>query len=175
DALIISDYDKGCLTPAILTEVLAYASTLKVPILVDPKFRNLDSYRPATFVTPNHHEVLRYAGFENDSDDFIVTAARSLCSRLGCRSVLVTRGSEGMMLLDENREPVFVKAAAREVYDVTGAGDTCIATLAAATAAGATSLESAILANHAAGVVVGKVGTATTTTAEIIASLKTTL
>lgn len=172
DALIISDYDKGCLTPLILAKVLTYASTLKVPILVDPKFRNLDSYRPATFVTPNHHEVLRYADLENDTDDCIVAAAENLRARLGCRSVLVTRGPEGMMLLDESTEPIFIKAAAREVYDVTGAGDTCVATLAAATAAGATSLESAMLANHAAGVVVGKIGTATATADEIIASLK---
>ena len=110
------------------------------------------------------------ANLEEDSDEGLHQAARLIRARLGCDSVLVTRGDRGMMLLEGDGDPVFVQTVAREVYDVTGAGDTVIATLAAALAAGASMLEAATLANHAAGVVVGKVGTATTSADELIAT-----
>jgi rfaE bifunctional protein kinase chain/domain len=112
------------------------------------------------------------AGLEEDSDDGLHQAARLIRTKLECDSVLVTRGDRGMLLLEGNAEPVFVETVAREVYDVTGAGDTVIATLAAALAGGATTLEAASLANHAAGIVVGKVGTATATATELIASFE---
>ena len=99
-------------------------------------------------------------------------AARIIQQKLGCDAVLITRGDRGMMLLEAGRQPVYVKTAAREVYDVTGAGDTVIATLAGALAAGATMLEAATLANHAAGIVVGKVGTATATASELVATFE---
>jgi D-beta-D-heptose 7-phosphate kinase/D-beta-D-heptose 1-phosphate adenosyltransferase len=171
-ALVVSDYDKGAVTPRVLDEVLPLAEVAGVPALVDPKIRNFDSYRPATLVTPNHHEALRVTNSEDDSDEGMARAARTIRERLGCRSVLITRGERGMMLLGEGGEPVFVPTAAREVFDVTGAGDTVIATLAAALAAGATLLEAAALANHAAGVVVGKVGTATASADELIESFR---
>ncbi|MFL6331956.1 MAG: PfkB family carbohydrate kinase, partial [Pyrinomonadaceae bacterium] len=97
-------------------------------------------------------------------------AARAILGRLGCGSVLITRGERGLMLLSEGGEPTYVPTAAREVFDVTGAGDTVIATLAGAMAAGATLVEASVLANHAAGVVVGKLGTATASTVELLAS-----
>jgi len=170
DALVVSDYDKGAVTPYVLGEVLPAAEAAGVPVLVDPKLRNFDSYRPATLVTPNHHEALRVTGSEDDTDGGVARAARRIRERLGCRSVLITRGERGMMLLEEGGEPTYVPTAAREVYDVTGAGDTVIATLAASLAAGAALVEAAMLANHAAGIVVGKVGTATATDAELLAS-----
>ena len=102
----------------------------------------------------------------------MIRAARAIREKLGCRSVLITRGERGMMLLDEEGEPVFVPTAAREVYDVTGAGDTVIATLAASLAAGAGLVEAAMLANHAAGIVVGKIGTATANAGELLASFQ---
>ncbi|HST50508.1 MAG TPA: D-glycero-beta-D-manno-heptose-7-phosphate kinase [Pyrinomonadaceae bacterium] len=169
-ALVVSDYDKGAVTPRVLDEVLSLAEIAGVPALVDPKIRNFDSYRPATLVTPNHHEALRVTNSEDDTDEGMTRAARAIRERLGCRSVLITRGERGMMMLDEDGEPVFVPTAAREVFDVTGAGDTVIATLAAALAAGAALVEAATLANHAAGIVVGKVGTATATADELVAS-----
>ena len=171
-ALVVSDYDKGAVTPGVLEEILPAAEAAGVPVLVDPKLRNFDAYRPATLVTPNHHEALRVTNTEDDTDEGVARAARSIRERLGCRSVLITRGERGMMLLEEGGEPTYVPTAAREVYDVTGAGDTVIATLAAALAAGATLVEAAMLANHAAGVVVGKVGTATATAAELLASFR---
>jgi rfaE bifunctional protein kinase chain/domain len=170
DALVVSDYDKGAVTPAVLEEVLPAAEAAGVPVLIDPKLRNFDAYRPATLVTPNHHEALRVTNTEDDTDDGMARAARAILGRLGCGSVLITRGERGMMLLSEGGEPTYVPTAAREVYDVTGAGDTVIATLAASLAAGATLLEASVLANHAAGVVVGKLGTATATAEELLAS-----
>jgi rfaE bifunctional protein kinase chain/domain len=169
DALVVSDYDKGVVTPRVLRETLALAYE-RVPVLVDPKIRNFDSYRPATLVTPNHHEALRLSGSEEDTDEGLKIAARKIRARLGCDAVLITRGDRGMMLVEGDNDPVCVETAAREVYDVTGAGDTVIATLATAMAAGASMKEAAVLANHAAGIVVGKLGTATASAAEVIHS-----
>lgn len=171
DALIVSDYDKGVVTPRILGKILPLAYE-RMPVLIDPKIRNFSFYRPATLVTPNHHEALRMAGLEDDSDEGLHQAARLIRTKLECDSVLVTRGDRGMMLLEQDEDPVFVETVAREVYDVTGAGDTVIATLAAALAAGATVLEAASLSNHAAGIVVGKVGTATANANELRASFE---
>jgi rfaE bifunctional protein kinase chain/domain len=171
DAFVVSDYDKGVVTSRILAEVLPLAYE-RIPVLIDPKIRNLAAYRPATLVTPNHHEALRMTNLEEDSDLGLHRAARLLREMLSCDAVLITRGPDGMLLVEGDSQPVFVETAAREVYDVTGAGDTVIATLAAAMAAGASMLEAANLANHAAGIVVGKVGTATATSEELISSFK---
>ena len=160
------------MTPCVLAEVLALARKLGKPALVDPKLRNFDSYRPATLVTPNHHEALRMTNTEDDTDAGMERAARLIRERLACESVLITRGEQGLMLLDGAGVAVYVPTAAREVYDVTGAGDTVIATLAAALSAGATLVEAAMLANHAAGIVVGKLGTATATADELLSSIK---
>jgi rfaE bifunctional protein kinase chain/domain len=170
-AFVVSDYDKGVVTPAVLREILPFAYE-RVPVLVDPKVRNLNSYRPATLITPNHLEALRMSDTEDHSDGGAHNAARIIQQKLGCDAVLITRGDRGMMLLEAGGQPVFVETAAREVYDVTGAGDTVIATLAGALASGATMLEAATLANHAAGIVVAKVGTATASASELIATFE---
>jgi D-beta-D-heptose 7-phosphate kinase/D-beta-D-heptose 1-phosphate adenosyltransferase len=172
DAFVVSDYDKGAVTPRILLEILLFAYERAIPVLVDPKMRNFDAYRPATLVTPNHHEALRLTNSEDDTDEGLKRAAHLIRERLGCESVLITRGERGMMLLEKANEPVYVETMAREVYDVTGAGDTVIATLAASLAAGASMLEAAMLANHAAGIVVGKIGTATASAEELVHSIE---
>ena len=169
-ALVISDYDKGVVTPRVLAKVLP-AAYGRMPVLIDPKTRNFDSYRPATLVTPNHHEALRLANLEEDSEVTLQQAARMIRARLRCDAVLITRGDRGMMLFEGERDPVHVETAAREVYDVTGAGDTVIATLAAALAAGASMTEAVVLANQAAGIVVGKLGTATASADEVLSSI----
>ncbi len=182
DAFVVSDYDKGVVTPRVLAEILPLAYE-RAPVLIDPKLRNFASYQPATLVTPNHHEALRMAnlsvlpalagGFadpDDASDDRLHQAGKLIRSQLNCDAVLITRGDRGMMLLERDNDPVFVETVAREVYDVTGAGDTVIATLAAALAAGASMLEAATLANHGAGIVVAKVGTATASAEELLAS-----
>ena len=171
DAFVVSDYDKGVVTPRILEEILPLAYA-RVPVLVDPKIRNFANYKPASLITPNHHEALRLTNLEEDSNDGLHQAARAIREKLGCDAVLVTRGDRGIMLLEGDNAPVFVETAAREVYDVTGAGDTVIATLAAALSAGASMLEAANLANHAAGIVVGKVGTATASADELLATFQ---
>jgi rfaE bifunctional protein kinase chain/domain len=171
-AFVVSDYDKGAVTPRVLSEILPLAYERGIPVLVDPKIRNFDAYRPATLVTPNHHEALRLTNAEDHGDEALKRAAHLIRARLDCESVLITRGEHGMMLLESYHEPVYVETVAREVYDVTGAGDTVIATLAVALAGGASMLEAAILANHAAGIVVAKVGTATASAEEVINSLQ---
>jgi rfaE bifunctional protein kinase chain/domain len=165
-ALVVSDYDKGVVTHRILDQVLPFAYE-RLPVLVDPKIRNFYSYRPATLVTPNNHEALKMSDTEDDSDEGLLKAAELIQERLNCDAVLITRGDKGMMLLEHKDRPAYVKTAAREVYDVTGAGDTVIAALAAALAAGATMIEAAMFANQAAGIVVGKVGTATASADEL--------
>ncbi len=169
DAFVVSDYDKGVVTPTILQEILQLAYN-RMPVLIDPKIRNFPYYSPASLITPNHHEALRMTNLEADNDEGLHLAARMIRERLGCDAVLITRGDRGIMLLEGDRDPVFVGTTAREVYDVTGAGDTVIAALATALSAGATMLEAATLANHAAGIVVGKVGTATVSADELLAT-----
>ncbi len=169
-AFVVSDYDKGVVTPRILNEILPFAYE-RVPVLIDPKIRNFTSYRPATLITPNHHEALRMSNTEDDSDEGLQIAAGLIQERLGCDAVLITRGDRGMMLF-QDKKTSFVETAAREVYDVTGAGDTVIAALAAGLAAGASLMEAAVFANHAAGIVVGKVGTATATANELRAAFE---
>jgi D-beta-D-heptose 7-phosphate kinase/D-beta-D-heptose 1-phosphate adenosyltransferase len=167
DALVVSDYDKGVVTPRVLKETLTLAYE-HIPVLIDPKIRNFDSYRPATLVTPNHHEALRLTNSEEDTDEGLMAAAGKIRARLACDAVLITRGDRGMMLVEGEQDPVCVETAAREVFDVTGAADTVIATLATAMAAGASMKEAAVLANYAAGIVVGKLGTATASAGEVI-------
>jgi D-beta-D-heptose 7-phosphate kinase/D-beta-D-heptose 1-phosphate adenosyltransferase len=171
NALVISDYDKGTITPRILSEVLPFAYE-RLPVLIDPKLRNFNFYRPATLVTPNHHEALRIANTDDDSNNGLYEAAKLIQGRLKCDAVLITCGDRGMILLGSDDRPNYVETAAREVYDVTGAGDTVIATLAAGLSVGATMIESATLANQAAGIVVGKVGTATASADELKAAFK---
>lgn len=170
-ALIVSDYDKGVITPRILGEVLPDAYR-RMPVLIDPKLRNFEAYRPATLITPNHHEALRMAGLEEDTDEGLLMVARAIRKRLSCDAVLITRGDRGMMLIEGDQDSINVQTVAREVFDVTGAGDTVISALAAALAAGASMTEAAVLANHAAGIVVGKLGTATATAQEVLDSIK---
>ncbi len=169
-ALVVSDYDKGAVTPRVLAAILPRAESAGLPVLIDPKPRNFDAYRPATLVTPNHHEALHLANSEENTDAGMAAAARTLRARINCQALVITRGERGMLLLEGDGPPVYVETVAREVYDVTGAGDTVIATLAAALSAGATLTEAAALANHAAGIVVGKLGTATATADEVVKS-----
>jgi D-beta-D-heptose 7-phosphate kinase/D-beta-D-heptose 1-phosphate adenosyltransferase len=112
------------------------------------------------------------AGLEEDSDEGLQMVARAIRKRLGCDAVLITRGDRGMMLIEGDQDSINVQTVAREVFDVTGAGDTVIAALAGALAVGASMTEAAVLANHAAGIVVGKLGTATATVQEVLDSIK---
>jgi D-beta-D-heptose 7-phosphate kinase/D-beta-D-heptose 1-phosphate adenosyltransferase len=165
DAVIVSDYDKGVLTPRVLPAVLA-AAAHKI-VCLDPKIKNFALYRPVTVVTPNQLEAERATGIEITDEASLLAAARRIREQLSCPYVLITRGEHGMSLLSEETV-THIPTMARDVYDVTGAGDTVIATLALALAAGADITEAALIANQAAGIVVGKVGTATVSSTDLI-------
>jgi len=167
-AIVISDYLKGCITRAVVRSAVAAAAERNVPVLVDPKIPHVDYYAGTTVVTPNHHEAEIAANMRVRSEDEARGAARLFRDRAQCRSVLMTRGDQGMWLLADDAEGN-LPAAAREVSDVTGAGDTVIATLALALAGGATIAEAARLANEAAGLVVARFGPATVHVAELTA------
>jgi D-beta-D-heptose 7-phosphate kinase/D-beta-D-heptose 1-phosphate adenosyltransferase len=170
DAVIVSDYGKGLLTPRLLKEALATAHERGVTVCLDPKMRSFSCYQPVTVITPNAQEAGDAAGVDIESDNTLVEAGQKLLSSIDCRAVLITRGEEGMALFTDEGEISHIPTVAREVYDVTGAGDTVIAALALALSVQASFVEAAILANHAAGVVVGKVGTATVTCDELFAT-----
>lgn len=170
-AVIISDYDKGLLTPSLLQMAIGHAQTVGKTVCLDPKIKNFQHYRGVDVITPNQHEAERAADLEITDEESVRTAATNIRNMLACKNVLITRGEHGMSLLAEDATLFTIPTVAREVYDVTGAGDTVIATLTLALAAGATLFEAAILANHAAGVVVAKVGTASLTQSELLASL----
>ena len=169
-AIVVSDYQKGVVTAGLLRRLLPLARRRGVPVLVDPKPRHFRLYRGASVVTPNQLEAEQVTGLRLSVPAELAAAGRRMLSLLGCRAVLVTRGEHGMSLCERGRPPLHVPAAAREVFDVTGAGDSVIATLALALAAGASLPEAAVLANGAAGVVVGKLGTAQATPAEVLAA-----
>lgn len=171
DVLVISDYQKGVVTPSLLRRVLPLARRRGVPVLVDPKVRHFRLYRGVTVVTPNQLEAEQATGLRVSGPEKLEAVGRRILSILRCRAALVTRGEHGMSLFERGRESLHVPAAAREVFDVTGAGDSVIATLALALAAGASLPEAAFLANAAAGVVVGKVGTAQASPDEVLAAL----
>ena len=175
-ALLVSDYLKGAITRSVTEAMLrsasggsAKASAERVPLIVDPKIPHLSFYAGATLVTPNHHEAEVATHLRVRSDEDAQAAARDFRSRAQCDAVLITRGEHGMWLSESGAEGS-IPAIAREVSDVTGAGDTVVATLSLALAAGATMAEAAMLANHAAGIVVGKFGPATLTAAELATS-----
>jgi D-beta-D-heptose 7-phosphate kinase/D-beta-D-heptose 1-phosphate adenosyltransferase len=170
-ALILSDYQKGVVTPRVMKAVLGLARRRKVPVLVDPKVRHFSLYRRVAVITPNQFEAERATGISIRGTSDLVAAGERIVQTLGCDAALVTRGEHGMSLFERGRRPVHIPTAAREVFDVTGAGDSVIATLGLAFCAGARLHEAAALANYAAGVVVGKLGTATASPEELLAAV----
>jgi D-glycero-beta-D-manno-heptose-7-phosphate kinase len=173
-ALLVSDYLKGAITRALVEALLGARSASlsggRPALIVDPKIPHLACYAGATVITPNHHEAEIATHCRIRTDDDAREAARAFRTRAQCESVLITRGEHGMWLSSPAAEGS-IPAVGREVSDVTGAGDTVVATLALALAAGATLTEAAVLANHAAGVVVAKFGPATVTPDELLAAL----
>jgi len=171
DAAIVSDYGKGVVTPELLDRMLPELSRRGVPVAVDPKEEHFFRYRGVTVITPNVAEASQAWGRKLRDAESLLEAGFGLRERLDARSVLITRGEEGMSLFTAEGHTHF-PTRAREVYDVTGAGDTVVAAMGAALAAEATLPEACVLANHAAGLVVAHVGTAAAGAAELIASLE---
>ncbi len=169
DAIVVSDYLKGVVSRRVMTAVVAAGQQRGIPVLVDPKIPHLDYYAGATLVTPNHYEAETATHLRIRSEEDARQAATILRERARCAGVLITRGEQGMWLAGDGVEG-HLPASAREVSDVTGAGDTVVASLALAIAAGAAIVEAAHLANEAAGIVVGKFGPATVTPTELLAA-----
>ncbi len=167
-AVILSDYGKGAL--ADVETMIKACRSAGVPVLIDPKGADFTKYRGATLITPNQSEFEAVAGVA-ESDEDLVARARAMLDELELDALLVTRSEKGMLLIESGAEPLFLSTQAREVFDVTGAGDTVIATLAAALAAGQGLGSAAALANLAAGLVVRKIGVATVTPGELSAAL----
>lgn len=170
-ALVLSDYAKGCLTADVCQALIGAARALGVPVLVDPKGLDFDKYRGATCLTPNKREAAEVCAPASRDTEALLAGVEALRRRTGVEFITLTRGEEGMSVLDADGIRHF-PASARQVYDVSGAGDTVIATLAAAVAAGLDRDQACVLANLAAGIVVGKVGTVPIELAELRQALR---
>ncbi|MHA1108442.1 MAG: D-glycero-beta-D-manno-heptose-7-phosphate kinase, partial [Alphaproteobacteria bacterium] len=167
--LVLSDYGKGTLTDALTARLIAAAKAAGLAVIVDPKGDDYTAYRGATLVTPNRLELARATGLPTGTDEEAAAAARRCVDECGLDAILVTRGADGMTLVGAGgAAPLHLASDAREVFDVSGAGDTVVAALAAALAAGIELADSVNLANLAAGIVVGKIGTAVAYGADVL-------
>jgi len=164
DVVVLSDYAKGALRGS--AELIAAARAAGKPVVVDPKGSDFNRYRGATLITPNMSEFEAVVGHCPD-EDAIVTRGAALRDQLGLDALLITRSEKGMTLLVRDHAPMHIPTQAREVFDVTGAGDTVVATIAAGLAAGVSLPEAVVLSNVAAGIVVAKLGTATVSAIEL--------
>jgi D-beta-D-heptose 7-phosphate kinase/D-beta-D-heptose 1-phosphate adenosyltransferase len=166
DALLIEDYNKGTLVPQVIERGMALAKKRGVPVIVDPKFKNFFAYRGATVFKPNRRELEQAMGAALDLAH--PDALPEALDKLAVDNLLLTLGAEGMMLVTKDQAITRIPTMAREVFDVSGAGDTVTAWVGTALAAGATVREAAHIANFAAGIEVGKAGVATVSPAEVL-------
>ena len=172
DVVVISDYGKGLITPPLLAALAAMRARRPFPLVIDPKKVNYPHYRRPSLVTPNREEASQASGIEIRDAASLARAGAALLAGWQAEAVLITRGEQGMSLFVPGAPPRHFPTVARHVYDVTGAGDTVVATCALALGARASLETAAVLANHAAGIVVGEVGTATVTAAQLKADLR---
>jgi D-beta-D-heptose 7-phosphate kinase/D-beta-D-heptose 1-phosphate adenosyltransferase len=167
DTVVIADYGKGVVTEELVQAVTGIARQEKKPVLLDPKIGRFHLYRDITVVAPNSQEASLAAGIEIIDESSLEEVGDKLLDRFNCEVVLITRGENGMALFERDKEAIYVPTTAREVFDVTGAGDSVIGVMALALATGTSSGEAAVIANFAAGIVVGKIGTETVSPAEL--------
>jgi D-beta-D-heptose 7-phosphate kinase/D-beta-D-heptose 1-phosphate adenosyltransferase len=160
-ALIVSDYGKGVIKPSLLKQVTDLCNERDIFIAVDPKETNFHNYRRVSLITPNHHEAGFAYGRKIQCEEDLQEVGQGLLTKLEARSILVTRGPAGMSLFSVDAQPTHIPTFARQVFDVTGAGDTVIATFVSAVCAGATLPEAAVFANAGAGYTVREIGTST--------------
>jgi len=177
-AVIVSDYSKGVVNESLMIRLhqlrreRGNGEGRKLPLIVDPKPVNLHRFVGATVITPNNLEASMMSGMEICDEQQLLAASRHIREEIDCEAVLITRGEAGMTLLEEDDRLVTIPTTAKEVFDVTGAGDTVAATLALGLASGCSMRDAAVLANHAAGIVVGKVGTASVSRDELCEALQ---
>ncbi|HSI87855.1 MAG TPA: D-glycero-beta-D-manno-heptose-7-phosphate kinase [Pyrinomonadaceae bacterium] len=167
--IILSDYGKGFLSDAVINYLIGHGSSYGIPVFVDPKGKDYKKYRGATMITPNRREAAEACRLSEDLPDLVQIAGRMLLEDIGVGNALITEGEHGMTLFAPGQDPFHIDAHAVETYDVTGAGDTVIATIGTAHAAGATLADAAELANRAAGIVVQQVGTTAIKSGELTA------
>ncbi len=170
--IIISDYCKGLITRKLVKNIIDLAGPKRF-VTADPKIGHFNYYKGISLITPNINEASFGSGIDITDESTLLEAGKILLDKLQCSTVMITRGDEGMTLFEKSGKVRHIPTFAREVYDVSGAGDTVIATLSLSRAAGATLLDAANIANHAAGIVVGKMGTAVATKKELLQSIKT--
>ena len=171
DVVVLSDYAKGVLSDAVVRGAIDAARKAGKPVIVDPKAQDFARYRGATILTPNRLELQLACGTDCNTDEQVTDGARRALEHSRCSVMVVTRGKEGMSVIGPGDSAVHLPTVARQVFDVSGAGDTVVAALALGVACGGEVIDAAAIANSAAGIVVGKRGTATVTAGEIIASL----
>jgi rfaE bifunctional protein kinase chain/domain len=171
EGILLSDYNKGTLTKSLVNRVLSFAQERRVPVIVDPKFENFFLFSPVTLISPNHFEAEKIVQHECWTDSEAERAGEKILSQVSALYLILKRGEKGMTIFERGKKPLHIPAVAKEVYDVTGAGDTVIATAALALLSGGSIQEAAVLANAAAGIVVGKIGTAAVTSEELLSSL----
>lgn len=167
DAVVISDYNKGVVTPYLASQLVELARLKHKQVIVDPKPANLNLFKKATLITPNHHEAISALGLSSSLE--LNEIGRKMIERLELDAVLITLGENGMFLKEKDGDELRLPAHATDVFDVTGAGDTVVSTLSLALAADATFKEAAVLANYAAGIAVTKLGAVAVTRDELLA------
>ncbi len=172
EGILISDYNKGVVNSSLMNDLLSFTQKKKIPVFVDPKKENITHFSPITLLTPNHHEASSIVNHPCEEDPETENAGIEILSLIDTKYLIIKRGKKGMTVFDKNKHPIHIPTTAQEVYDITGAGDTVIATASLSLLSGASLQESAFLANTAAGIVVGKMGTAAVTSQELINLLK---
>lgn len=172
DAICVEDYGKGVITPELVHEIVKLARRHGKIITVDPKESHLSYYRGVSCITPNHHEASTLAKIPIHDDASLRRCGQKLMRALACQNILITLGENGMCLFQKGLKPVKIPTLAQDVFDVSGAGDTVIGTYTLALGSKAAPIEAAHLANCAAGIVVGKVGTASVTQDELLARVR---
>ena len=172
DVVLISDYGKGLITEALMARLIAAAQKHKKITIADPKGLDFSKYSGVSLITPNKKEAALASGIEVVDEKTLIEAGNKILQRVGIDKLLITCGKDGMVLFDRNKAPYKIRAETRQVYDVSGAGDTVLAVLGLAVASGISFEDGAVLANTSAGIVVGKVGTATVSRQELSSALK---
>jgi rfaE bifunctional protein kinase chain/domain len=171
DLIIISDYAKGLITKNIVKFVVDLAKKSNIITIADPKGLDFSKYKNISILTPNLKEAALASNIEINNNDSLIKAGQKLFEQINLEKLLITCGKDGMVLFEHNKEPFTIQSEARQVFDVSGAGDTVISILGLSIASGATFKQSAMAANSAAGIVVGKVGTATLSINELTDAL----
>ncbi len=171
EGILLSDYNKGTLTKTLVKEILSFSQKNDLPVFVDPKVENFKLFSPVTLIAPNHFEAEKFVNHSCLTDEQVERAGQEILNKISTSYLILKRGEHGMTVFEKGKRSFHIPTQAKEVFDVTGAGDTVIATAVVSLLSGASIMESALIANAAAGVVVGKIGTAALSSQELLQAL----